>query len=148
SLDALKESGWLRLNYPEPFVPFRDGFFTPSGKLAFVCDDMAELGLDPVAGYTPPYEAASAASSRYRLALIAAADHYFLNSMFANVPRQVQRAGEAVLWIHPLDARPRGLADGALARIFNDRGEFTAQVQVTERVRRGVVATTKGRWPS
>jgi anaerobic selenocysteine-containing dehydrogenase len=31
--------------------------------------------------------------------------------------------------------------------VFNDRGAFTACVEVTDRVRRGVVASTKGRWP-
>ena len=33
TLDRLKERGWMRLNYPAPFVPFADGFFTASGKL-------------------------------------------------------------------------------------------------------------------
>ena len=31
--------------------------------------------------------------------------------------------------------------------MFNDRGAFVALVEVTERVRQGVVASTKGRWP-
>jgi hypothetical protein len=58
TLDGLKERGWMRLNYPEPFVPFADGFLTESGKLDFVSERMAKAGLDPLAGYTPPYEAA------------------------------------------------------------------------------------------
>ena len=53
-----RREGWLRLNYPQPFVPFADGFPTPSGKLEFYRRADAELGLDPLAGYTPPYEAA------------------------------------------------------------------------------------------
>src|SRR5262249_24917927 len=56
TLEELKARGWMRLRYPEPFVPFATGFPTPSGKLEFVSERMAQAGLDPVAGYTPAYE--------------------------------------------------------------------------------------------
>jgi anaerobic selenocysteine-containing dehydrogenase len=150
TLDRLKERGWMRLNYPEPFVPFADGFFTDSGKLEFLSERMVKAGLDPLAGYTPPYEAAqrdSPLAARYPLALIAGADHYFLNSLFANVPDQMKRSGSPTVRIHPEDARSRGLETGHEARVFNDRGAFVARVEVTDRVRRGVAASTKGRWP-
>ena len=58
TLEALKARGSIRLNYPNPFVPFATVFPTASGKLEFVSDRMAQAGLDPVAGYTPSYEAA------------------------------------------------------------------------------------------
>jgi anaerobic selenocysteine-containing dehydrogenase len=150
TLEALKERGWMRLGYPEPFVPFAGGFPTPSGKLEFFSARMAEAGLDPLAGYTPPYEAAQRGTplaDRYPLALIAGADHYFLNSLFANVAEQRRRTGPPVVRVHPEDAATRGLATGCEARVFNGRGDFLALVEVTERVRRGVVASTKGRWP-
>ena len=150
TLDELKARGWMRLNYPEPFVPFADGFPTDSGKLEFVSQRMTKAGLDPLAGYTPPYEAAqrdTPLAERYPLALIAAADHYFLNSLFANIPGPMKRSGPPVIRIHPDDARGRGLETGHEARVFNDRGAFVARVEVTDRVRRGVVASTKGRWP-
>src|SRR5581483_6281647 len=100
TFDALQRRGWMRLAVPEPFVPFADGFPTPSGKLEFCTARMAEAGLDPLAGYTPPYEAAqrgTALAARYPLALIAAADHSLLNSVFVNVPGQARRAGPATL---------------------------------------------------
>ena len=150
TLDRLKERGWMRLNYPEPFVPFADGFPSESGKLEFISERMAKAGLDRLAGYTPPYEAAqrdTPLAERYPLALIAGADHYFLNSLFANVPGQMKRSGPPVIRIHPEDARGRGLETGHEARLFNDRGAFVALVEVTDRVRRGVVASTKGQWP-
>ena len=97
-----------------------------------------------------PYEAAqrdTPLADRFPLALIAGADHYFLNSLFANVADQVRRSGPPVVRIHPEDATARGLETGHEARVFNDRGAFVARVEVTDRVRRGVVASTKGRWP-
>jgi anaerobic selenocysteine-containing dehydrogenase len=150
TLDRLKERGWMRLAYPDPFVPFAEGFPTPSGKLEFLSERMARAGLDPLAGYTPPHEAAqrnTPLARRYPLALIAGADHYFLNSLFANVADQAKRSGPPVVRIHPDDAMARGLETGHEARVFNDRGAFVAVVEVTDRVRPGVAASTKGRWP-
>jgi anaerobic selenocysteine-containing dehydrogenase len=150
TLERLKERGWMRLDYPEPFVPFTEGFPTPSGRLEFRSERMATAGLDPLAGYTPPYEAAQRGTplaERYPLALIAGADHYFLNSLFANVTDQLKRSGPPLLRLHPEDAAIRGLETGHEARVFNDRGSFVARVEITDRVRRGVVASTKGQWP-
>jgi anaerobic selenocysteine-containing dehydrogenase len=150
TLERLKERGWMRLDYPEPFVPFANGFPTASGKLEFHSERMAQAGLDPLAGYTPPYEAAqrdTPLAGRYPLALIAGADHYFVNSLFANVADQLKRSGPPRLRVHPADAAARQLETGHEARVFNDRGAFVACVEVTDRVRRGVVASTKGRWP-
>src|ERR1044072_5396445 len=58
TLEALKKYGSIRLNYPDPFVPFAHEFPSPSGKLEFVSERMAEEGWDSLAGYTPPYETA------------------------------------------------------------------------------------------
>jgi anaerobic selenocysteine-containing dehydrogenase len=150
SLEALKARGWMRLNYPDPLIPFAAGFPTPSGKLEFVCDRMAQVGLDPVAGYTPAYETSQRDASlvrEYPFSLVTPADHYFLNSIFANVPRQQRRSGAGTLWIHPDDAAPLGIATGDGVRVANARGSFAAVADVSERVRPGVVASTKGRWP-
>ena len=150
TLDELKARGWMRLNYPEPFVPFENSFPTPSGKLEFVSERMAKAGLDPVAGYTPTHETSqqdTAFARDYPLALITPANHYFLNSIFVNVPRQQQRSGAPTLMIHPNDAAPRDITSGAEVRVVNERGSFLAVADVNDCVRPGVVASTKGRWP-
>jgi anaerobic selenocysteine-containing dehydrogenase len=150
TLEELKARGWMRLHYPDPFVPFAAAFPTPSGKLEFVSDRMAQAGLDPVAGYTSAHETSqrdTPLAREYPLALVTPADHYFLNSIFANVPRQQRRSGAATLLIHPHDAAPRGLATGDEVRVGNARGSFHAVAEVSDRVRPGVVASAKGHWP-
>ncbi|HKF06339.1 MAG TPA: molybdopterin oxidoreductase family protein [Candidatus Sulfotelmatobacter sp.] len=150
TLEKLKTHGWMRLNYPSPFVPFEHSFPTTSGKLEFVSEQMARAGLDPVAAYSPAHETSEHDTSlarEYPLALITPANHYFLNSMFANVPRQQQRAGVPTLLIHPDDAAPREIAGGDEVRVVNARGSFFAVADVTDHVRPGVVASSKGRWP-
>jgi anaerobic selenocysteine-containing dehydrogenase len=142
--------GWMRLDYPDPFVPFATAFPTPSGKLELVSDRMAQAGLDPVAGYTPSHETSqrdTTLAREFPLALVTPANHYFVNSIFANVPRQQRRAGAATLVIHPDDAAPRGIVTGDEVRVGNARGSFLALADVSDRVRPGVVASTKGRWP-
>jgi len=151
TLEELKNRGWIRLSYPKPFVPFANGFPTPSGRLEFVSERMASAGLDPVAGYTPPFETVQSDTSlarEYPLALITPANHYFLNSLFANIPAQLKRAGPPTVQIHPQDADRRRLRSGDEVRVFNARGSFLANVEITDRVRPGVVASSKGRWPN
>ena len=150
TFEELKARGWMRLNYPDPFVPFAKGFPTASGKLEFVSERMAQSGLDPVAGYTPSHETSQRDTTlalMYPLALVTPADHYFLNSMFANVPRQRRRSGVATLLIHPDDAASRQISTGDEVRVANGRGAFFAIADVSNRVRPGVVASTKGQWP-
>jgi anaerobic selenocysteine-containing dehydrogenase len=70
----------------------------------------------------------------------------FLNSTFVNVQSLRATEGEPHLDIHPLDAAARGLEDGAMARIFNDRGSFVARARVTAKARQGVVVGLSVWW--
>ncbi len=138
------------MNLPRPFVPFAEGFPTPSGKLEFYSERAEADGLDPLAGYVPPYEAADGQPplpKRFPLALIAPASHHFLNSIFANNPALRDRQGPLLIALHPDDAAARGLTAGDSARIYNERGAFEAEVEISDAVRSGVVASSKGYWP-
>ena len=137
----------MRLKVPRPFLPFADGFPTPSGKLELHSARAAADGLDPLPGFIPAAEVTDdALAARYPLALISAAGHHFLNTIFANNAELRRRAGEPSVLLHPRDAAPRGVAAGDMVRVFNDRGGFTARVTITEAVRHGVAATVKGHW--
>ena len=48
--------------------------------------------------------------------------------------------------IHPDDAAPRGIEDGDVVRVFNDRGACLAGARLTRHVRPGVVALPTGAW--
>jgi len=140
--EYLWEAGWRRY-LPESYVPFTDGFPTPSGKLEFFSQRAADDGLDPLPGWTPP---AMTDADEYPLALIAPASHWFLNTIFANKPDLVAKAGGPKITLHPDDAQDRLLTTGDRARVFNGRGSFEATVEVADRVRPGVIASTKGHW--
>ncbi|HEY7485145.1 MAG TPA: molybdopterin-dependent oxidoreductase [Streptosporangiaceae bacterium] len=147
TLDRLRKEGFARLAVPDPFLPYAEGFPTPSGRLEFVSARAERDGLGALPDYVRPAEVADAArAERYPLAMISAASHHFLNSMFANNPELRRRAGAPRIVLHPSDAAVRDLTDGAAVRVSNDRGGFDGVVEVSDRVRPGVVATTKGYW--
>jgi anaerobic selenocysteine-containing dehydrogenase len=150
TLEALKAAGWMRVTPPPPFAPFAKGFPTPSGRLEFLSERAAALGLDPVAGYTPPSEAVDRdgdLARRHPLALVAPAGPHFLNTEFSNHPVLRERAGAQHVVLHPEDAAVRGLAAGDDVRVYNDRGEFRARLEVSDRVRPGLASGSKGHWP-
>jgi anaerobic selenocysteine-containing dehydrogenase len=143
TLERLERETSVRLSLPSPHVPFAEGgFLTPSGKCELRSEALAAEGHDPVAGYTPPRESVSSAPERaatYPLAFISPPAHHFLNSTFSAQPVFVRREGEASVTIHPEDARARGIAEGRLVRVFNDRGAFLARARVSEAARPGLV---------
>lgn len=147
TFDELRTRGWMQLTYPDPFVPFAQSFPTPSGKLEFVSDKMVEAGLDTVAGYTPSQETSQTAmiqAGDYPLTLITLANHYFLNSTFANISTQQRRSGTAMLLIHPDDAACRRIISGDDVRVSNLRGSFYAVADVSDRTRLSMVFAPQG----
>jgi len=59
----------------------------------------------------------------------------------------VRREGEASVTIHPGDAASRGIANGAMVRVSNDRGSFLARAHVSDAARPGVVVGLSIWWP-
>ncbi|GAA1744486.1 molybdopterin-dependent oxidoreductase [Nonomuraea bangladeshensis] len=138
TLDRLRKEGWVRMNYPKPFTPFADGFPTRSGRMRFP---------RPGEAYVPSHATLTADGSPYRLTLVTPASHTFLNTTFGNNAELRRRAKDPVVLINAADAAARGLADGQRVRVHNDGGEFLADVEISDRVAPGVVASPKGRWP-
>jgi anaerobic selenocysteine-containing dehydrogenase len=142
TLDALLEKGWVRLNVPTPYLPYAEGgFATPSGKVEFYSERLKQMGLDPVPTFTAPYEFPEhvpALAAKYPLTLISSPRHQFLNSTFVNVDSLRRDAGPEVM-LHITDAERRGIVDGAMVVVENDRGHFHGIAHVGESVREGVV---------
>ena len=142
SLETLLERGWTRLDVPTPYLPYADGeFATPSGKCEFYSQRLAEMGLDPLPTYIPPYESVErdpALVARYPLTLISSPAHTFLNTTFANITSLRRQAREPEVLLHPADAERRGIAPGMRVTVHNDRGAFSATARVEATIREGV----------
>jgi anaerobic selenocysteine-containing dehydrogenase len=135
SFEQLREVGWAKL--PLPDAPFADGGFpTASGRVQV---DAPGLG---VPDYVPPYESVRSApelAGRFPLAMISPPARNFLNSTFVNVKSLRDIEQEPILEIDAADAAPRGIADGDVVRVFNDRGEYRCVARLSGRARPGVV---------
>jgi anaerobic selenocysteine-containing dehydrogenase len=143
TFEALLERGWVRLNVPRPYLPFATGgFLTPSGKCEFVSPRLEAMGLDPVPTFIAPYESVESdaqLAARFPLQLISSPAHQFLNTSFVNVPTLRRAAKEPECVMHPDDAGLRGVRDGQVVEIANDRGGFEARVRISDGIRAGVI---------
>jgi anaerobic selenocysteine-containing dehydrogenase len=146
--EAVCKDGWKRFGAPRGTARFADGGFpTPSGKVEFHSDAAVALGLDPLPSYIPPLEdTRSDLARRFPLAMISPPARHFLNSSFVNVTSLRAVEGEPWLDIHPRDAEPRGVSDGAYVRVFNDRGSLELRARVSDRARPGVVVALSIWW--
>jgi anaerobic selenocysteine-containing dehydrogenase len=135
--EVLLEHGFASL--PIPDAPFAEGHFpTPSGKCEFFSQRLADQGLDGLPDHVPNYEV-QGTDARYPLAMISPPARNFLNSTFVNVQSLRDIESEPLLEIHPQDAAVRGIVDGAVVEVFNDRGRYLCKARVCERARPGVV---------
>jgi anaerobic selenocysteine-containing dehydrogenase len=150
TLDLLRERGWARLNLAEDFAPFAAGNFpTASGKCELYSERLAAQGLPAVPEFIPPSESRASApelARRFPLALITPAAHAFLNSSFANLPKQLRQERAPFVEINPSDAAARNISDGDRVRAFNARGACELRAVVTERAREGVVVSPSVWW--
>jgi anaerobic selenocysteine-containing dehydrogenase len=146
--ESLKRKGWQKLALPD--APFAQGGFpTPSGKCEFYSAAMLADGHDPLPAYIPPYESVAsnpALAAKYPLAMISPPARNFLNSTFVNVISLRGTEGEPRLDIHPADCASRGIEDGDMVRIFNDRGSFVAKARKTAKARAGLVVGLSVWW--
>ena len=143
TFEALLDRGWVRLNVPKPYAPYANGeFLTPSGKCEFYSERLAQLGLDPVPTYTPPYESPERDPelvTRWPLTLISSPAHQFLNSSFVNLEPLRRGARRPECIVHPHDAEARGIRTEDEVEIRNDRGAFRAVARVDDGIKPGVV---------
>ena len=132
TLDSLRANTWERLRVPVDYRPFVDEPpTTPDGRL--------HLGpLDP----SPPVVANDGG-----FVLQSRKQHPgFLNANYGPFPAHQPPEGGPRLAMHPADAAERGLDDGSIVTVANERGALTVELERTDRVGRGTVALPFGWW--
>jgi anaerobic selenocysteine-containing dehydrogenase len=154
TLERLQAEGWLPLAVPEERrIPFADGRFgTPSGKVEFYSAQAAELSYDPLPGWVPDVESPFVVqeqngSGAPPLVLVSPGAHHFISSSFANVATLRSKEGRPTVRIHPEDAAARGIGDGQLVRLHNERGSCLLYARISQEVRPGVLASPSVWWP-
>jgi len=118
-------------------------YATPSGKLEFYSERAAESGLDALPSYTPRER--SGFPLELRMGRSINHFHSFYDGGRA-LPALTRRDKRPELWISPDDASARDIAHKEPIRITNDRANFDAHANVTDRVEPGTVWIHDG-WP-
>src|SRR5262249_33278191 len=125
---------------------------TRPGKIEIFSSTIDSYGYPDCPGHPvwlePDEWLGSAAAGRFGLQLVANQPKARLHSQLdvGAHSQSVKIAGREAVRMHPSDAAARGLRDGDLVRIFNDRGVCLAGLAVDDAVRPGVAQLSTGAW--
>jgi anaerobic selenocysteine-containing dehydrogenase len=144
--DRLASGDPVRVNFPRVGDPFAAGFGTPSGKLEFFSQRLAARGLPAVPAYVPAVEGHERKTAEFPFQLVTPPSKDFLNTSFGGVERMRRSEGKPRLKINPADATARGIAEDALVRVHNRRGDCLLYAEVTEDVPPGVLVAESIWW--
>ena len=159
--DAFRAAGGVRIPANEsPVVslaafradPVANRLDTPTGRIELWSRTIAGFGLDDCPGmpvWREPLEwLGGALAARHPLHLVSDQPHTKLHSQLDHsaVSLANKVAGREPIHLHPQDAAERGIGDGEVVRVFNDRGACLAGARLDAGLRRGVVKLSTGAW--
>ena len=132
--------------------PVANPLRTPSGLIELYSEVIAAFDYDdcpPHPAWLEPYERlGTPAAERHPLHLVSNQPRNRLHSQYdhAAPSRATKVAGREPARLHPDTAAARGIADGDVVRIFNDRGACLAGAVLSEAVSPWVVQLSTGAW--
>jgi biotin/methionine sulfoxide reductase len=128
--------------------PDRSRLPTPSGRIEITSAAVAAFGYPDCPGHPAWFAPTDAPDGRHPLWLVANQPATRLHSQldFGAHSQEHKVAGRESVRIHPIDAAARGIADGDVVRLVNDRGACLAGARVTDGVMPGVVQLPTGAW--
>ncbi|MBX8605662.1 molybdopterin guanine dinucleotide-containing S/N-oxide reductase [Pseudomonas cichorii] len=146
--------GLFEVQYPETDMillkPFRDDpqanpLPTPSGRIEIFSERIAGFGYADCPGH--PVWLDKPASS-FPLHLLSNQPRTRLHSQYDHgaCSRASKIHEREPLTLNRSDAQARGVSDGDVVRVFNERGAFLAGVIVSDDIRPGVVQIATGAW--
>jgi len=144
--------------------PENNPLYTPSGKLEFYSQNLAKYfpcdeERPPVPHWIPYGESHQesllhAKAKAYPLLMVSNHPRWGVHAQHEDItwlreiPTCKVRGPDGYqyqpAWIHPVDAARRGIADGDVVKIYNDRGAILCGAYVTERVMPGSVSVDHG----
>jgi biotin/methionine sulfoxide reductase len=159
--DAFWSAGGVRLpDNDRPVVtleafradPVAHPLGTPSGRIELFSERIDAWGYADCPGHPAWFEPAEWLGSpqvlRFPLHMLSDQPHTKLHSQLDHSAYSLGNkvAGREPVMISPADAAARGIVDGDLVRIFNDRGACLAGARISDAMRDGVVKLSTGAW--
>lgn len=125
---------------------------TPSGKIEIFSDVIAGFDYHDCVGHPVWFEKeerlGAPLSKRFPLHLVSNQPRMKLHSQLDHGPssRSIKVKGREPMRINSNDAAARGISDGDIVRIFNDRGSCLAAAVISDDLRQDVVELATGAW--
>jgi biotin/methionine sulfoxide reductase len=159
--DAFWAAGGVRIPAnPEPVVgfaafradPVAHRLSTPSGRIELFSERIASFGHADCPGHpawmAPAEWLGAPLAARFPLHLLSDQPHTKLHSQLDHsaVSLANKVAGREPIHLNPEDAAARGIADGDVVRVFNERGACLAGARLDAGLMRGVAKLSTGAW--
>ncbi|MEM7254718.1 MAG: molybdopterin guanine dinucleotide-containing S/N-oxide reductase [Pseudomonadota bacterium] len=153
--------GYIETPVPsEPYILFEDFYRepdsfplqTPSGKLEIFSDTIASYEYDDCPGHPawmePEEWLGGKRTEQFPLHMVSNQPKARLHGQMDHSPvsQATKVKGREPITLNPNDAAARGIKDGDIVRVFNDRGATLAGAVISERVRPEVVQLSTGAW--
>lgn len=113
-------------------------FGTPSGKLEVYSEELAQAGVSAMPDWKPDQQEEMDAA-RWPLRLLTSPGYFQAHTAFEGVEFLRKRQGGVVCILHPQDAVARGLIEGDVVRLKNDRAQIRMSLRISDEVQPGVV---------
>jgi len=123
---------------------------TASGRIQLYSEKIASFGYDDCVGHAAWFDKTEwlGAATRYPLHLISSQPPARLHSQLDHGAASIERKirGREPVRMNPADAKARGIAEGDVVRLFNDRGALLAGACLSDDVMPGVIQLATGAW--
>lgn len=131
--------------------PVLEPLGTPSGRIEIYSRNIEQMGYDdcpPHPMWMEPVERLDGPGAKYPMHVASTHSTGRLHSQLCGTSyrKTYTVAGREPCWINPQDAAARGIVDGDVVRVFNDRGACLGGAVVTDTIRPGVVKISEGAW--
>jgi anaerobic dimethyl sulfoxide reductase subunit A len=158
SYQEFKDKGIYRWEYDEPSIAFQDQiedpennpFPTPSGKIEIFSKDLWDKNNHKEIPAVPKYITAwegpeDPLREKFPLQCIGHHTKRRVHSIYDNTS-WMEEVEPHTVWVNMLDAQERGIKNGELVKVFNDRGAVIIPIKVTPKIMPGVISIPQGAW--
>jgi trimethylamine-N-oxide reductase (cytochrome c) len=133
--------------------PEKNHLHTASGKIEMFCEGIAKQKLEDCPGMPVFFEPAEYLGNAKEGQVHVVSPHpwFRIHSQMANSERLRELyyvQGREPVRINSEDAKKRGIADGDLVELSNERGAIVAGAVVSDDIMPGVVSIYEGAWPN
>lgn len=131
--------------------PNQSPLTTPSGKIELFSETIASFQYEDCPGHPtwlPPREWLGADTSHFSLHMISGQPATRLHSQLdeGSYSKSMKVQGREPILMHPDDAQERGIKDGDVVIVFNNRGQCLAGAKITHDICKNTVFLWTGAW--